>query len=123
MTHYHVGHNLSGYMPEADVWRYDELEDAREGLASEMRAYADADDDAARCYLDETAVLEDYTRDEAGNIDYGDDAPSMLATVEAMLRDDPPHSWGEAGYLVEDSRGRMISFWLSSCDEACPADD
>jgi hypothetical protein len=102
-VNYAVGRNLAGYLPESDVVVFDTWRDAAEYLASEMKCYADTDDDA---------VWQTLPDDHAD-----DEMPSMLATVESILRDDPPKDGQEFGAIVEDNDGRMISFWLMFTDE------
>src|SRR5687767_6448963 len=45
--HFHVGHNLAGYLPESDVTCFDSWADAVTYLAADMRDYAGTDDDMA----------------------------------------------------------------------------
>lgn len=82
---------------------------AAEALASEMREYAEADDDAA---------MDDLPEDAAD-----DDLPSMSAHVEACLRDDPPAEGKDWGYVIGDAADRSISFWLAWTDDRIPGDD
>lgn len=106
-----TGHNLAGYMPEADTYAYARWSDARDSLMSDMREYADADDDHAYDVLSMTADPADYPDHE--NSGYGDDEPAMLATVNSILRDNSPEPDQDWSARVEDSRGRSIVFWLT----------
>ena len=126
-TCWHIGHNLAGYLPESDVSCFASRGEAASALADEMRDYADTDDDITWDVLSDVPVS-DYPRDENGDPDYGDDAPTMLATVGAILTDDGPDTVeGDWSAYAEDGRGRRISFWLAEvtgCDHAeCEHDD
>jgi hypothetical protein len=107
---YTVGRNLAGYMPESDTFTTSDPALAVQVLESTMRGYADTDDDFAAWAV-------------AGEGE--DDGPMMLATVESILRDDPPQEGEEYGAIVEDNAGRDISFWIyveevESLDELDP---
>jgi hypothetical protein len=122
-TCWHIGHNIAGYLPESDVSCFLDRSEAAEALDDEMRDYADRDDDDAWEALADVPVS-DYPTDEEGNPDYGDDTPSMLATVAAILTDDGPERWaavdnGEWSGWAEDGSGRHVVFWLApvtGCD-------
>jgi hypothetical protein len=76
----------------------------------EMRWYADADDESAMELPPGDAAEDDYP-------------PVMLATVEAVLRDDPAVPGQEWAATVEDGRGRHIVFWLNATDEPVTDED
>lgn len=103
-----VGHNLAGYLPESDVIAFDDYSDALDALVSEMRFYADSDDDSAWELIQSDPDAAD------------DEAPSMSAQVGAIVTDEvkPGHLSGDVGWLLEDNSGRMVSFWLQWSDES-----
>lgn len=129
-THWTISHGLSGYLPMSDdtaAWL--SWSDAREALIADMRDYADRDDDAAWDSLAD-APEEDYPQQEDGSPDFGDDAPTMLATVDSMIADGDlaPIDGEEWTGLLEDSDGRTIYFALSrhessECKDACEVVD
>jgi|SRR5690242_116763 len=116
---YSIGHNIAGCMPESDVEWYADREDAAARLADVMREYANTDDEATWEALPgdaETARAHGYAVTDEG-IDYGDDWPSMLATVKSVLTDDGPDAGsGSWSTCVEDGSGRTIAFWLAAHD-------
>ena len=128
-----IGHNLAGYLPEADTYAFEPRDDAAEALADDMREYASTDDEHAWCLLPSNpaeAERQGYSVNGAGaaaRIDYGDDTPSMRAHVEAVLRDDGPDTPavvnGDWGAIVEDGSGRRISFWLMWSDDRDPDEE
>lgn len=112
---YSIGHGIAGYLPETDPEWFADRDAAAGRLADVMREYADRDDEATGEALPtdaETARAHGYTVTDDG-IDYGDDKPAMLATVEAILADDGPDAcnvyWSA---YAEDGQGRRIAFWL-----------
>lgn len=115
---YSIGHNIAGYLPESDVAWYADRGQAIAQLVSDMREYAERDDEASWEALPgdaETARAHGYAVTDEG-VDYGDDAPSMLAQVESVLADDGPDESETAETpwyaLIEDGSGRRIAFWL-----------
>jgi hypothetical protein len=117
--HFHVGHNLAGYMPESDVSCHTDYAEAVADLVAEMRDYANSDDEGTLAYLEDLArsYPNDYPRAEQG--DFGDDTPSMLATVESILADDGPSATpAEYSAHVTDGMDRTIVFWLSMAPAA-----
>lgn len=122
--HFHVGHNLAGYLPEFDVACFKADEDtsqeeaaraAVEWFESMATEYADEDDEATQAGLptDPVTAREHGYDVSNGAIDYGDDAPAMRATVDSILKDDPPKEGQDYGMTVEDGLLRMVSFWLA----------
>lgn len=108
-----VTHSLAGYMPESDPILCATYAAATKALRDEMTRYADEDDDATYALLiEDTAAHYDYPRNEDGSPDFGDDGPSMLATVEAILKDDGP-AGADWSCVAEDGRARMIAFSLA----------
>lgn len=98
MTHFHVVHNVSGYLPESDVadWTYDTFSDARNALLEDMDQAADdaAEDDPERAAeLDQIiADLRVLPGDSAGWLGYtsthGDsdhDIPTAWQVVACTL--------------------------------------
>lgn len=121
VTHWTISHGLSGYLPMSDddsiAWQ--DWSEARDALIADMRDYADTDDDAAWDSL--TMVpASDYPTLEDGSPDYGDDAPSMLATVNSMVSDGDVAPFADAEWSgwIEDSDGRTIYFSLSRHDSS-----
>lgn len=104
-----VGHNLTGYLPESDVFAYEEWADAVEGFKAEARDYAETNDDAAA----EGMTEEEWTAEP----------PSMLATVDSILADDPPVEGKDFAMIVADSDDRRITFFLAWSDDREPDDD
>lgn len=125
-THWTVSHGMSGYLPMSDdTTAFLSWGTAREALIADMRDYADTDDDAAFGALSMVPAT-DYPQNEDGSPDYGDDMPTMLATVGAMLADGAvaPVTDAEWTGYVTDSDDRAIYFALSShdsseCEDGC----
>lgn len=117
-----TGHNLPGYLPESDTYAVADWRQAADALALEMREYADENDEAAYAHLTATANPADYPDHE--NSGYGDDEPSMRATVDSILADDGPCEVGKdwSGW-VADSDDRQIVFWLAWSDDREPDED
>jgi hypothetical protein len=110
MGAYVIGHNIAGYLPEADTYAVADWATAWETFVYEAQAYADQDDEqeaAAR-----TAEADDY-----------DGEPSMLATVNAMLADDDARESTGRLIYVDDNQGRTIAFWIQWSDDAEPETD
>jgi len=101
-----IGHNLAGYLPESDTFACETREEAVSAFVDMAQDYASTDDDAA---------WDDLSNDGAEGI-AEDDEPAMLATVTSILTDDCPNAPDLAGkdygMHVEDSRGRLIYFWV-----------
>lgn len=110
---WHNGHSLLGATAEnvtcSETW----IEGAT-ALTEDMRSYSDADDDQA--FAD--AGAEDMTLAEENAWLASDEAPTMRAHVNAILRDDPPQENSDVGYFIEDHDMRLICFWLinAACD-------
>lgn len=127
-----VGRNLAGHMPESEVAAFESWEDAAEYYVAEARDYADRDDEATFDMLPSDAseaAAQGYSvkRDTydgglsfVGFVDYGDDTPVMLATVDSILADDGPRPGEPHGMIVEDGAGRRISFWLDWSEDSEP---
>lgn len=136
-NNYAIGHNLSGYSPDSDsTYIVETWEEAMEALKDEMRGYADMADESAweQLYsMTETMLIADYpTTIKDGHVvsvDFGDDTPSMLATVESIITDEFPwftangkqtHAFANGapiGFHVVDNDGRFIYFWIAPTDE------
>lgn len=87
---FHVGHEYAGFPPDPDPACFRAWQRAAYYLKFLMRDYAEEDDDAAfdAAHPDLTGYtsFEDWLA--------SDDAPSMRATVDAILRDDGPLAGG-----------------------------
>lgn len=122
MTIWTTGHNLAGFLPETDPTFHVDRDAAVLALASAMREYADADDESAWVELPDNtdeAIAQGYAILEDGSIEYGDDAPSMRATVDAFLTDDGPDRTDGAWLaFVDDHRGWTIAFWIQEAPHA-----
>lgn len=95
------GFNLAGTSPNPDnVHDVDTREEACQALRSEMREYADRDDDNTAETLPDDAA--------------DDDQPVMRATVDSILTDDGPDCMPDRDWSawVEDGSGWRIEFWL-----------
>jgi hypothetical protein len=102
---------------------------ARDALVADMRDYADTDDDATYDSLS-MVPASDYPTHADGSPDYGDDSPTMLATVESMIADGDVAPFADAEWTgtVEDGDGRTLWFGLSrhessECDDLCEVVD
>ena len=114
-----IGHNLAGYSPEADTEAYETRDEAVSAFVTMVEYYADRDDDATW-----DVVTSEY---DSENDVPEDEMPAMLATVKSILKDDGPNAPDLAskdyGMLVEDGRGRDISFWLQWSDDSEPDEE
>jgi hypothetical protein len=118
-TRWHNGHNPLGFTPEADASCSETWADGAELLRSDMREYADADDDQA--YADR--FPEHMTAEEDAAWWDSDEVPAMRAHVDAVLKDDPPVPTHNTSYLIEDRQLRLLNFWLMKVTCICPVDD
>lgn len=116
-----TGHNLAGYLPEADTYAFKDWEDARQSLVDDMTEYADSNDEAAAAVLAATAIPSDYPDYESTG--YGDDEPCMRAEVDAVLKDDAARDDKDFTAHVVDSDGHLIAFWLQWSDDREPDED
>jgi hypothetical protein len=116
---YSIGHNIAGYRPDTDPTWFADRDQAAAQLVVLMREYADGDDVSTWEALPgdpEEARAHGYAVTDDG-IDYGDDWPSMLATVTSILTDDGPDACnGPWSAYAEDGRERRIVFWLHAED-------
>lgn len=119
-----IGHNMAGYLPESDTLALADWDDAATGYRVMVVEYCDTDDDHAYDVLTELAALfpQDYPDRESGG-GYGDDEPSMRATADSILTDDPPLPGQEHGMVIVDGDGRPIAFWLTWSPDRLPDDD
>lgn len=98
-----TGHNMLGYLPEADTVAFETWKEAVASMVADAESYADTDDEMC----DEMAT-EDWADDDFG---------SMRATVDATLTDDGPpdmppaesHSWM---MCIHDHNEWPIVFWV-----------
>lgn len=105
---WHQGHNIAGFLPEAEVACLPSWQEGAEALRQDMREYAEDDDELA--YGDR--FPENMTPQQEGAWWNSDEVPVMLATVDAMFRDDPPEPDEDVEYVVEDRHYNRIAFWL-----------
>lgn len=106
---WHAGYNQPGYLPEAEPGVYASYHAARDGLAEDMEAAADA--------TETWAVPHDC--DDIPCPTYGEDCPWQTAGViraerDDLLASDGPEWSGHAGGLA---------YWVTACgDAACVVD-
>lgn len=103
---FHVGYNVIGFQPLSEPACYDRWHQAAWTLISLMREHADEDDDRALLDVSPDA----YASEEEWLA--SDDYPSMRATVEAVLTDDPPVEEQDYTAVVENAAHERVSFWL-----------
>jgi hypothetical protein len=103
-----IGYGINGAITTtADFAEYNGAVSALRDL---MVSYADADDEAAYATLAETATPADYPDyQESG---YGDDEPSMRATVDSILTDDAPSGGREWGARIQAATYEYVDFFL-----------
>lgn len=118
MTHYHVGWNLSGYLPEMDPYivgdietalteLYDEIEQVVDSLASIVDSLEDEDADPAS--VEEIQDAESL-RNELGAI-LGKDTEDGVSDVD---------SYAQFGW---DGTIRYVHYWIMPCPiDACETD-
>lgn len=116
-----IGHNLAGYLPEADTQAFETWAGAWEGFEIMVREYASNDDAEGYEYLAATAVPEDYPDYETNG--YGDDEPCMAGAVASVLKDSIPTEDEGYAFISEDHQGRRISFWLQWSPDREPDDN
>ena len=123
-----IGYNMAGYLPDSpeNTTAYADRDDAATALADLMRDYADRDDDDTAEALPTDpaeARAHGYTVTDAG-IDYGDDEPTMRATVDSLLADyGPDRASGDWSAYAECGNGIRIAFWIMWADDRQPDDD
>lgn len=94
-----AGHNLAGYMPEADTVAYETWKEAVAGMVADAQDYADTDD----------SHNDDMAQTDWSDEDYG----SMRADVDSLLTDDGPTVADQPYAMhVTDNDGRHIVFWV-----------
>jgi hypothetical protein len=103
-----IGHNISGYLPEADTQAFETRDEAVSAFVDRAQEYAQTDDDHADDVLSDYYTSPDQVPD--------DEWPSMRAVVDSILTDDGPNAPDLTGkdyaMTVVDSNDRRIVFWL-----------
>ena len=97
MPNYAVGHNMAGYMPEADVWVTDDLETAKQSLIDDLDRWADG-----------VAMGPEDDRD--ADLDEIDEAIEEIKT------------WTGEGLVYINYRSGLMAYWINETDEE-PEDD
>lgn len=94
-----AGHNILGYLPEADTVAYETWKDAVVGMVADAKDYADTDDEHHDDTADETWAKDDYG--------------TMRAQVDSALADDGPTVADQSFRMcIVDNDGRPIVFWV-----------
>jgi hypothetical protein len=112
---FHTGWNRVFQEPTEEPACHPTWSEAAESLKECMLHYADRDDTEAIEDVDWDLVTPD--RETAWF--NSDEAPAMVATVQSILRDDPPEEPNNYLAVVEDHTYRHIGFWLRKvmCEE------
>jgi hypothetical protein len=111
---YHTGHFFKGDEPRnRNVACFDTWWEAAGFLVSTMVEYADQEDDGLLAFNPTTMSYAEI---------YPEDCPLMTDTVQAVLRDDPPHELEDFAAEIADNDGRRVVFWLKRalCNRQVP---
>jgi hypothetical protein len=106
--HWHAGWNMPGFLPEADPGTYVSFDDARDALAEELAAHADA----------EQTWHEEHDCDDVPCPTFGDTCHWQKAAALRLIRDDLlPAEVEWTGYAAG------LAYWIRSCDRLSCLDD
>ncbi|SRR5258708_166389 len=104
MGHWHYGHNVAGYLPEADTGTADTFADAKAGLAEDISFERDGLDYAPGDEFDEALYVSLVeTADELGT----SEGPEFLAYV----RDGGEHRIATAWWITPCGEGDSCETW------------
>ena len=140
LPHFHIGHNTAGSPPGDPVDRFRDPNEAGRGYVEMAHDYADRDDETAWQQLCATAVPADYdchcshpvanhadgdapcrTPDcgcSGFEPDYGDNSPTVRATIDAILTDGPVKLRAPHTITVTANDHQAIELWLSAVPSA-----
>ena len=116
MTHYHVGFNMPGYMPESDPATCTDAADAIETLRADLEDAEDCAADSVACFFDARgdSVNGDYFRDETRR------AVAAVRDARAALKDlEDRESLREALRFGLTYRIGAYAYWLDPCSDDC----
>ena len=104
-AHYHVGHNIPGYLPDGEPDTCETLADAHASLLWELEAVVD--------YLGEADMDPGHDCDDIPCPTYGDNCPwdtyqDALNTIDEVKRAGPAVRYAGVGNEV---------YWIESCFE------
>jgi hypothetical protein len=104
---YHSGWNIEDEQPSEDPACHDNWTDSAKSLRELTRSYGQGHDDTAL----ETIDLDNYDGDYQKFWD-SDNVPTMLAHVQAVLRDNGPVEPRNYEVGIPDHLERTVLFWL-----------
>ena len=112
--HYHVGHNVPGYLPDADVYAYADIDEAIAGLVEELAWHSGNID----------TWTDDHDCDDIPCPTYGDDCPYMAARDLESLT-----TYLTEGNGITEAGGTFLGYaagqawWINTCDDDCDTED
>ena len=114
---FHSGWNVENALWIDEPSCHERWTDAAAWLIELMQEYADNDDAQAIEAVDWDQVGPEREQEWFSS----EEAPAMLATVGAILRDDPPVEPNDFRATIEDHEYRRIAFWLTKVQCDVPA--
>lgn len=125
--HFHVGHNIPGYLPESDVGCFDDLDNALEHLRSELNSQSDAwyenvDDrlaDQGRADDDPWGSVANDVYADAVKISDGDMKPHAIRDQGVSLMYVPPEG-ADLHYWLHFAEGPQDECELNEEDDLSP---
>ena len=118
-THFHVGHNIPGYLPEDDVMTFaavmtfTDWRDAAGALADELRGAVDSDPEFSGVTDEEFERVDEIAR----HLDW---LGYNRAVEFAEFDDARIDVGGPVLVMVDAGRALPVAFWLSTdCAEGC----
>lgn len=121
IRHFHVGHNVAGYLPESDVYMSATVEDALAVLIDDLDRAVDHlaevtdPDPGSDEYRDSDLPFAEAALEELRTIAGGSHRGDTYGTLEDIARDG-------AAYDLEDGSALPVTYWLNPCaDSFCGA--
>lgn len=112
--HYHVGHNMPGYLPESDVYTYADIDEAIDSLIEELRYVGD----------DYKSWADEHDCNDIPCPTYGEGCTWNMGCdleLEAECLNDSRESVRVNGDFLIYAAG--LAWWLHSCDDDCNTED
>lgn len=109
-THYHIGWNMPGYLPEMEPWMCTTADYAKQAMIGELEYHAD----------NEQSWVEEHDCDDIPCPTYEDDcgwnrAESLSAMAEDLNLADVSQGW--------DGWTDRLHYWISPCVDECEEEE
>lgn len=116
-SHYHVNHNMPGYLPEADGFHTEDWSEALSALQDEIKSFQDDWSE----YCEEQHSTEEEYQDCANGGANRCDWQEVWVSAEADLvglKEAGITDGEEWGVIYSTPEGADVSLWLRGCSEA-----